>query len=72
MRGKRGTKEALRKQVEKCHKLIEELKRENGLLRRGEKEQNFDVKKGNQEKERAVSRMKGEKEKAEYELKSIT
>lgn len=34
MKNKNGSKEALRAEVEKCHQLIDSLKKENSILKR--------------------------------------
>ena len=43
MKNKNGLKEALRKEVEKCHSAIDRLKEENERLRRDKQEQKYDI-----------------------------
>lgn len=68
MKNKNGSKEALRIEVEKCHKIIDDLKKENKELKRNQKEQGFDIEKKTAENERKVSKLAAEKIQAEKEI----
>ena len=65
MRSKNGSRQALRAEVEQCHKQISNLKKENAALRRGEKQQDFDVKKQVNDNERKVQKVREEKQRVE-------
>jgi predicted RNase H-like nuclease (RuvC/YqgF family) len=70
MKNNNGSKEALRAEVQKCHQIIDSLKKENKELKRNHNEQSFDIKKQTSEQERKVAKIKSEKHHAEKEAKN--
>ena len=61
MKNKRGLREALRTEVDKCHRIIEELKHSNQELRRNHQEDGFDGQQKTAENDRKIGKVKSEK-----------
>ena len=68
MKSKNGSKEALRAEVEKCHQVIEALKKSNQELRRNQKEQEFGIQKRTFENENNMEKTMAHKLNADKEL----